>query len=129
LIDIDLFKQYNDSYGHPAGDACLKLVADELQKSLRPADILARYGGEEFVVILPAATLAAASAVTLRMCERIHELALLHTGSPFGHVTVSAGVACSSLVRAGTAESLIGCADRALYEAKRQGRNRVEQAS
>ena len=129
LIDIDLFKQYNDSYGHPAGDTCLKLVADELQKSLRPVDILARYGGEEFVVILPAATLAAAIAVTLRMCERIHALALPHAASPFGHVTVSAGVACSSLVRAGTPESLVGCADRALYEAKRKGRNRVEQAT
>jgi len=129
LIDIDLFKQYNDSYGHPAGDACLKLVADELQKSLlRPADTLARYGGEEFVVILPGATLAAAGAVTSRVCERINQLGLPHLASPFGQVTVSAGVACSSSVRGGTAESLIASADRALYEAKRNGRNRVEQS-
>ena len=129
LIDIDLFKQYNDSYGHPAGDACLKLVADELQNSLlRPADTLARYGGEEFVVILPGATLAAASAVTNRLCERINQLGLPHLASPFGQVTVSAGVACSSSARGVTAESLVASADRALYDAKRNGRNRVEQA-
>ncbi|WP_458070420.1 diguanylate cyclase [Rhodanobacter sp. BL-MT-08] len=129
LIDIDLFKQYNDSYGHPAGDACLRLVADALRKSLlRPADTLARYGGEEFVVILPGATLAAAGAVTDRLCEHIKQLALRHVASSFGQVTVSAGVACSSSVNGGTAESLIALADRALYEAKRKGRNRVEQA-
>jgi diguanylate cyclase (GGDEF)-like protein len=130
LIDIDLFKQYNDSYGHPAGDACLKQVADALQSSLlRTHDVLARYGGEEFVVILPGATPAAAAAVTLRMCEAVNTLALPHRASPFRRVTVSAGVACSSVVRAGTADMLVGSADRALYEAKRMGRNRVEHAS
>lgn len=129
LIDIDLFKQYNDSYGHPAGDACLRLVATELQKWLRrPTDTLARYGGEEFVMILPGTTQADAYALATGLCDCICRLCLPHLASPFGQVTVSAGVACSSSVNGGRIESLIACADRALYEAKHKGRNRVEQA-
>ena len=129
MIDIDLFKHYNDRYGHTAGDTCLCRVANALQQAMqRPADLLARYGGEEFVFILPGTTLAGAREVAERLCREVRSLDIPHEDSPLHRLTISVGLA--SIVPAGASpqKTLIDAADRALYEAKRRGRNRVEQA-
>jgi len=129
MIDIDLFKHYNDRYGHTAGDACLHRVANVLQQAVqRPADLLARYGGEEFVFILPGTALAGAREVAERLCREVLSLDIPHEDSPLHRLTISVGLA--SVVPAGASpqKTLIDAADRALYEAKRRGRNRVEQA-
>jgi diguanylate cyclase (GGDEF)-like protein len=118
MIDIDLFKQYNDTFGHPAGDAALQSMAHVLQASLRPYDFLARYGGEEFIVILPATELADA----ILVAERIRGLV---AGSDFPHrkFTVSIGVARLDTNQG--IKALVQAADSGLYRAKSAGRNRV----
>jgi diguanylate cyclase (GGDEF)-like protein len=131
LLDIDAFKAFNDSAGHQAGDDCLRRVAQTLSDSLkRAADFVARYGGEEFAVLLPEtdATHALRFAVALR--EAIAALQIAHPGSPAGHVTASIGVATELPPRDGSAsvQQLLRAADDALYEAKRQGRDRVVSA-
>jgi diguanylate cyclase (GGDEF)-like protein len=127
LVDIDLFKQYNDRYGHLAGDACLRQVANVLQKTLRrPADMLARYGGEEFVLILPNTPGAGAHKVASRLCKQISQLDIPHEDSAAHCVTISVGVAGITPEDGIEPNELISGADRALYEAKRKGRNRVE---
>ncbi len=127
LCDIDYFKKYNDTYGHPAGDRCLQQVAQILGQGLkRPADILGRYGGEEFILILPHTSLEGAQQLAEGIRQQINALKLEHRSSLVGpHVTLSFGVA--SLVPAPLLEAttLIKAADQALYEAKRLGRNRV----
>ncbi|GLQ97403.1 GGDEF domain-containing protein [Dyella mobilis] len=130
LVDIDIFKQYNDRYGHLAGDACLRQVADVLQHALRrPGDMLARYGGEEFVLILPNTPGAGAQQVATRLCKRVNQLQITHEDSPTGGVTISVGIA-SMIPQEGTAaDDLISAADGALYTAKRNGRNRAELAA
>jgi len=126
MIDVDWFKRYNDCYGHPAGDACLRQVADALRSvAQRAGDIVARYGGEEFVVVTIANADSMASFVQ-SIRAAIERLALPHEESPFGHVTVSVGVACCR--PDGTEQppgALLERADRALYRAKDGGRNRV----
>lgn len=130
LVDIDLFKQYNDRYGHLAGDACLRQVAGVLQQALqRPADMLARYGGEEFVLVLPNTHGAGASKVAVRLCKQISQLQLQHDDSPIRCLTISIGVASVVPAEGILPDELISIADRALYTAKRNGRNRVEQAA
>jgi diguanylate cyclase (GGDEF)-like protein len=130
LIDVDLFKQYNDRYGHLAGDACLRQVADVLQKALRrPGDMLARYGGEEFVLILPNTAGAGAHKVASRLCKQVSQLGIPHDDSVTQSLTISAGVASITPEENITPDQLISSADRALYEAKRKGRNRVELAA
>jgi diguanylate cyclase (GGDEF)-like protein len=129
MIDVDHFKPYNDSYGHQAGDACLKQVAAAIGKSLfRKTDLACRYGGEEFSVILPAADPQSAVLVANRIRENIAALAIPHPGNPgTGVVTVSIGVACAYPQGAGGDEAaLLKLADDALYAAKRAGRNQVE---
>lgn len=118
LVDIDNFKDYNDNYGHPAGDAALQSVARVLLSSLRPYDFLARYGGEEFVIILPATDLTDAIVVA----ERVRGLV---ASSEFPHrkFTISIGVARLD-VDAG-ARALVQAADNGLYRAKAAGRNKV----
>ena len=129
LVDIDLFKQYNDRYGHVMGDDCLRHVATVLQEAVqRPADLLARYGGEEFVLILPGTPPAGACEVAARLCELVRQLNVAHDDSPIRRVTISVGVASIVTVDGSVPEELIAAADRALYEAKHKGRNRVEQA-
>ena len=127
MLDIDYFKAYNDHYGHQQGDACLVRVATELASMLqRPLDLIARYGGEEFAVVLPEMdqehSLAMAEAMRLRV-ESLH-ISHMHAGEK-QHVTISVGVATLLSAQAADIHGLIGAADRALYEAKRQGRNRV----
>lgn len=127
LMDIDFFKGYNDRLGHPAGDDCLRRVANELAAGLlRPDDFLGRYGGEEFAVILPRTDLAGATVVAERLRSNIESLGIPHpASSAAGHVTISQGLACAVPEPASSASSLIALADEALYEAKRSGRNQL----
>jgi diguanylate cyclase (GGDEF)-like protein len=129
LLDIDHFKQYNDHYGHLAGDACLKQVAATIAGAIRRSgDLVARYGGEEFAIILPATPLAGAFGVAERIRGMIWDLGLPHAASPFERVTVSIGVADSQGQACQAEGELLRLADGALYAAKRAGRNRVAQA-
>ena len=127
ILDIDHFKQYNDHYGHKAGDECLIEVADALRSSVhRASDTVARYGGEEFVAILPDTDHEGACAIAERIRQAIIKRNIKHQGSSVAkHVTASLGVA--SLIPSGRAKpaSLIKCADQGLYQAKGEGRNRV----
>ena len=127
MIDIDLFKGFNDRYGHPAGDLCLRNVARAVDGQLqRPADLGARLGGEEFVVLLPNTEEAGAIQVAERVRASVAALGLVHAGSALGHVTISVGVATSRpFERSDDAQSLMDAADRALYRAKASGRNTV----
>ncbi|WP_168203182.1 sensor domain-containing diguanylate cyclase [Marinobacter fonticola] len=125
LIDIDFFKPYNDEFGHPAGDECLRLVADALKNMpQRPADLVARYGGEEFALILPQTENASEVAEACRAA--VEGLAIPPASESTMHsVTISAGV-CTIIPQADrTPENLTQNADRALYKAKKEGRNRV----
>ncbi|HUA78879.1 MAG TPA: diguanylate cyclase, partial [Dyella sp.] len=129
LIDVDFFKQYNDRYGHPAGDDCLRHIAAVLQQALqRPTDILARYGGEEFALILPDTPQHGAKDVATRLCSSVRLLDIPHEGADTHKVTISIGVASTTPANGGTPEELVAAADQALYRAKHNGRNRVEQA-
>jgi diguanylate cyclase (GGDEF)-like protein len=129
MADIDHFKAFNDTYGHPLGDLCLHQVADGLRSALRrPGDVLARYGGEEFAVLLPNTPPAGAAAVAEAMVARVAELAMPHAAGPAGIVTVSIGTAAVVPTAAVGPGSLLQAADRALYDAKRNGRNQVRLA-
>lgn len=127
LCDIDFFKQYNDMYGHQSGDDCLRTVAQTLQSvAARPGDWVTRFGGEEFAVILPETDADGAEALADKMRTSIEALRIPHTGSEIaGAVTISAGVASTVPRELGRQAELLQWADAALYEAKRQGRNRV----
>ena len=128
MLDIDHFKQYNDHYGHPEGDACLASVAKALRDSVRrPGDLVARYGGEEFIVVLYRATEAQVQQAAERIRATVEALAIPHAGSPlYGRVTVSIGQACARPQdRHASVHRLIQQADEALYQAKNRGRNRV----
>jgi diguanylate cyclase (GGDEF)-like protein len=126
FFDIDHFKAYNDAFGHQAGDECLRRVATVLADGFRRAgSVVARWGGEEFVVLLPSSTLDGAESAAQRTLLALEALAIPHVVPTTGHpVTMSAGVA-AIVPGEGTAEVLLAAADAALYEAKRQGRNRV----
>ena len=128
LMDIDHFKAYNDFYGHQAGDLALRQVAQTIQKLIRrPLDILTRYGGEEFAVILYDADDQQAREVAERVRTVVGELNIEHRASgPFSRVTISVGVAALRPTADRSPGGALQLADQALYEAKRQGRNRVE---
>ena len=127
LIDIDSFKAYNDHFGHQQGDACLSTVAQALAAKLkRPADVAARYGGEEFAAILPDTSLEQARLHANAIREHVAALALPHAASAYWPiVTLSIGVASFDRERLHEVPALIEAADKALYAAKRGGRNRV----
>ena len=127
LVDIDRFKQYNDAYGHQAGDECLKRVARIIQATLRkPDDFVARYGGEEFVVLLPATSLANAIAVAGRIQGRFFTDPIPHKGSPAnGHLTVSMGLVSLRPGEKLTQAEFVERSDKALYYSKEAGRNLV----
>jgi diguanylate cyclase (GGDEF)-like protein len=123
LIDLDHFKSVNDNFGHAAGDAVLRELADRMRRSVRPYDSLGRYGGEEFLLVLPSADASAAQlqAERLRLLILSQPVRYQETRLP---VTASFGV--TEFAPGATAELLVGTADVALYKAKRLGRNRVE---
>lgn len=126
MLDVDLFKQYNDHYGHQAGDDCLRTIAGLLAAhAKRPSDLAARYGGEEFAMVLPNTDAATAEQMAIEICRALMALALPHQESPFQVVTISIGVAVCVPGRDADPESLIQLADEALYKAKQAGRNRV----
>lgn len=127
MIDVDHFKLYNDHYGHPAGDACLKTITQAIKSCLRrPLDLLGRYGGEEFVVLLPETDSVGAFRVAGSINKAVEALGLQHDVSPTCAVaTVSIGGATCTRTAGHSLEELIKCADRALYKAKRSGRNRA----
>jgi diguanylate cyclase (GGDEF)-like protein len=126
MIDIDRFKAYNDHYGHQKGDQCLIQVAAALAGVLkRPCDLVARYGGEEFAAILPELDIEQAGQIAETIRARALELAIPHErNGEVPYVTVSIGVTSQRVAAPVDIESLIGAADRALYEAKHAGRNR-----
>ncbi|WP_064712281.1 diguanylate cyclase [Rhizobium bangladeshense] len=127
MVDIDRFKAYNDTYGHPAGDQCLRVVSKCLRQSVsRPADIVARYGGEEFAVFLPDTSARGAMIVAEQFARRLAQENIIHSGSEFGRVTASIGISCATGATLRTSPNrLLAEADAALYEAKAQGRNRI----
>jgi diguanylate cyclase (GGDEF)-like protein len=124
MLDIDDFKAFNDAYGHPRGDAVLKGVSQVIKANLREMDIAARYGGEEFVVLLPETELEGVVAVAERIRAQFAEMAMAaFEDAPVGR-TVSVGVA-SYPEHARTPSKLVDAADKAMYRAKRSGKNRV----
>ena len=129
MIDVDRFKAFNDIYGHPAGDDCLRRVSHAIADAiLRPGDLAARYGGEEFAVLLPNTDETGAAQIAERILFAILGLAIPHEGNANGVVTVSAGVAAQACAD-GHAEALVDSADHALYRAKDFGRNAVIRAT
>lgn len=126
LSDVDFFKQFNDIYGHQAGDACLKAVASTLSESLfRVEDSVARYGGEEFVAILPGTDANGAFSVAERMRQSALELCIPHAKGIDGRISCSFGVASTHPSASSAPQQLLRFADAGLYAAKRAGRNRV----
>jgi diguanylate cyclase (GGDEF)-like protein len=127
MFDVDRFKAFNDIYGHPSGDTCLRLVGGILAGAVRQRrDFAGRFGGEEFVVLLPAADATLAVRIAHRLCEEVADAHMPHQGSPFARVTVSAGVASLLPEDTDGPDMLVARADKALYRAKQAGRNRVE---
>jgi diguanylate cyclase (GGDEF)-like protein/PAS domain S-box-containing protein len=127
IIDVDYFKNYNDTYGHLAGDSCLQKIAHTIRDSLRRAgNIVARYGGEEFAVILPDTDAERAYLFAESLREKIENLNIKHSDSKVGsNATISLGVSTAIPKKGNIQEKLISLADKALYKAKHGGRNRV----
>ncbi len=126
LIDADLFKAYNDTYGHHQGDVCLQAIAGALRKAiLRSSDLGSRIGGEEFAILLPNTYAEGARQLAYRVCEEVRNCAIEHSGSPHGIVTVSAGYSAMVPLPGQAASLLFDTADQAMYAAKHSGRNCV----
>lgn len=126
MIDVDFFKEFNDRYGHPAGDRCLVRVAETLAlQAKRPQDLVCRFGGEEFAILLPHTTLDGAQTLAETMRRNIFNLNIPHAANPSKAVTVSLGCAAGIPALHTDGALLIGRADQALYEAKAAGRNQV----
>ena len=128
LGDIDFFKMYNDTYGHQVGDRCLQQVAQSINNTVkRPADLVTRYGGEEFAVILPHTDMKGAIILGQLICSVVRKLAIPHSCSPVSsYVTISAGVTTLIPQPGADSQELICLADKALYQAKAAGRDRLE---
>jgi len=126
LVDVDYFKRYNDTYGHAAGDNCLRIVASTLSQCVsRDIDFVARYGGEEFAVILPNTDKIGAQIIAEKLLKKIRECNIPHKASDIAeHVTISIGGTSGVVDYSQYAQDYIKAADRALYESKRNGRDR-----
>ncbi len=126
MCDVDYFKLYNDTYGHLAGDECLRKIATTIrQNTERPSDLVARYGGEEFAVVLPETTIGGALMVAEKIRNAIHELNIPHASAPSEQVTISIGIASAAPGFDNPPDDLVNAADQALYRAKDEGRDRV----
>lgn len=126
MLDIDIFKAYNDRYGHLKGDSCLTRVAQCLKREVkRPRDLVARYGGEEFVLVLPETDAAGAMRIAENIRERVRELDIEHQDSATGIVSVSLGAATGRPTEMSSPADLLSSSDKALYRAKLEGRDRV----
>jgi diguanylate cyclase (GGDEF)-like protein len=126
LADVDLFKLYNDTYGHVQGDVCLKKLAESAMEVVtRAGDLVARFGGEEFAIVMPNTGEMGAESIARQLSDRVSGSEICHECSPYGVVTISAG--CATIVpQVGMSPShLVELADHAMYQAKRRGRNRV----
>jgi diguanylate cyclase (GGDEF)-like protein len=126
FIDLDHFKQINDTFGHPAGDACLRAIIEPIHAELRQSDVIGRYGGEEFVVILSSADAVGATAIAQRIVDRVAAVRVCGFGEPIS-VTCSIGIAASDTLGI-WGEPLLAQADAAVYVAKRSGRNQIHLA-
>nr|WP_315469566.1 diguanylate cyclase [uncultured Undibacterium sp.] len=128
LVDIDYFKRYNDTYGHPAGDIALKAVAQAIEAvTKRPGEFVARYGGEEFVVVLPQINEQTLQQYGQMICESIRVLEIPHSTSEiYQYITISVGLAYAIPTIDSSPQSLLDHADQALYRAKTLNRNRFE---
>jgi diguanylate cyclase (GGDEF)-like protein len=126
FLDLDHFKSINDSFGHLAGDACLRAIIEPMHAELRQSDVIGRYGGEEFVVLLSSADAAAALPIAERILERVANVRVEGYGAPI-RLSCSIGVAASDALGV-WGEHLIASADAAVYVAKRSGRNQVQMA-
>jgi diguanylate cyclase (GGDEF)-like protein len=130
MVDIDGFKAYNDALGHQAGDTCLRAVAGVLADSVRRAgDTVARYGGDEFAVLLPDTDARGAGMLAERIRTAVEQQNIAHAAIPHGRITTSIGVATMMGRETLGPEALVRAADAALYDAKRDGRNRVSVAA
>ena len=128
MIDLDYFKNFNDTYGHDAGDAVLRETGQFLARGVRAEDFVCRFGGEEFVVILPTADMNSSQTRGERLRSKMRELTVMHQGKSLGMITISIGVA--SFPQHGMSpKQLMAAANAALYEAKRGGRDQVAVAS
>ncbi len=127
MCDVDCFKNYNDTYGHQAGDKCLQRIANVLKKAVkRPFDLVARYGGEEFIILLPNTHIQGAIHIAEQILLKVKYLNIPHTNSDASHcVTISLGVAATIPNRNNSSQTLIASADKMLYKAKSAGRNTV----
>jgi two-component system cell cycle response regulator len=126
MTDIDFFRDVNTRYGHPAGDWVLQEVAGLIKNQMREGDIVARYGGEEFVILLPMTDLNGAAELAERLRMQVEERVWEHPSHGKMQITISFGVALFPAPYINAADQLVECADKALYEAKNNGRNRVE---
>jgi diguanylate cyclase (GGDEF)-like protein len=126
MLDVDFFKKYNDRYGHQAGDTTLRAVAQLITAhGRRSTDLVARYGGEEFALLSAATDVSDAYGIAQSICTELERLNLPHDDSPFGHVTISIGVAVLVPTEDTTPARLVELADQALYRAKQRGRNQA----
>jgi diguanylate cyclase (GGDEF)-like protein len=126
MCDVDWFKKFNDTYGHNAGDDCLVRIAAVMKQSLRrPTDFCARYGGEEFIMVLPDTSENGATHVAERIRQNVLNLDIDHETSPVKKVSVSLGVVTGDPALTSDYEQLTIQSDKALYQAKALGRNRV----
>ena len=125
MMDIDNFKEYNDTYGHIKGDEVIRAVTETINRLVRKGDIFARYGGEEFVLILNDVTEALAVQIAEKLRVAIEALEIEHKRSPYNIITLSFGVFTMPPETGLDVQQFVNCADLALYEAKSNGRNTV----
>lgn len=128
MIDVDCFKLYNDNYGHIEGDKALQNIAQAIKDSLdEKQSIVARYGGEEFIVLLIDTNLSEAKLLGDKIRQNVEQLHIVHQGATeYDVITISTGIAANENEKIQSYQALVNCADMALYEAKRHGKNKVE---